>query len=470
MDEGAAPSATGIFARSLESNSGSAFVRTFAMTVDPTSAPPFQFLGHNLFLGERHLSLPALQSSITDILSPTDMQALMAVYLSKVHPCYGFIDQPALEKTMTQRFLQNASSLASDAVLCGVAALGCVFSNLKSLLIETQLIDLAKALLDSVGAEQASRDTANAWILRTVYLRLTGKPEQAWMASCTTLHTIDAAGIHTNERTATMETGAHPIDIDTRRRMFGVARHLNIWLSFDLARSRVVLQNASLEVPNAKTGEYTTELLELLPFTESLDPGKPLSGPELLSSLASVLRRTHSQPPSVLAQCNLMLCLYRRLYTLRWRIPTNLVNEALNLIRSGVRAVHACIENNSPWHHVANIPFQSICALLAIDSSQSFAILGDAISCLEAVNEAYRTKATSDAVSAAQALIFMHQRRREAEVKRQSDLLKLYPAAQPVQEEDMENFPFSQAMADLPWFNDLIPDVDLLSFDVVSDE
>lgn len=467
-DVGAAAADTGIFARSLESNSGSAFVRTFAMTVDPTSAPPFQFLGHNLFLGERHLSLPTLQSSITDIVSFPDLQNLVSVYMNKVQPCYRFLDQTILEQAVTQRYLDNAQSAASDGVLCGVAALGCVFSDLQDLQIETQLVDLAKVLIDSVAAEQASVNAANAWILRTVYLRLTGKPEQAWMASCTTLHMIDAAGIHTNDRQTALEIDAYPIDLDTRRRMFGVARHLNIWLSFDLARSRVVLQNASLDMPVAKTGEYTTEILELLPFTESLDPGKPMSGQDLLSSLGSVLRRTHTQPPSVLAQCNLMLCLYRRLYTLRWKIPSNLVNEALHLIRVGVDAVHACIESGSPWHHVANIPFQSICALLAIDSSQSFAILGDAISCLEAVNLAYRSKATNDAMSAAQALVFMHQKRREVEVKRQSELLKLYPIAQPVQEENMENFPFSQAMTDLPWFNDLIPDVDLLSFDFTS--
>lgn len=80
--------------------------------------------------------------------------------------------------------------------------------------------------------------------------------------------------------------------------------------------------------------------------------------------------------------------------------------------------------------------------------------------CLNAVNAAYPTQATNDAVAAAQALIFMHQKRREADVRRQTELLKLYPVDQPlVFEETLDTFPFSQAFTDLPWFNDLIPDL-----------
>jgi hypothetical protein len=184
----------------------------------------------------------------------------------------------------------------------------------------------------------------------------------------------------------------------------------------------------------------------------------------LLSAFQQVVTRSHSEPPSILAQCNLMLCLYRRLYSLKWAIPGDIIAKALGVMQTGLRAVRMCIANGSPWHHVANIPFQSTCALLAIDSKESFALLGDASSCLDAVTQAYPTNATRDAADAARALIYMHRRRRETELSRQNELLQLYPVAIPTSDQVSANFDFSQAFNDLPWFSDLMPDVDFGAF------
>lgn len=92
-------------------------------------------------------------------------------------------------------------------------------------------------------------------------------------------------------------------------------------------------------------------------------------------------------------------------------------------------------------------------------------MLAEATSCLDLVDHTYRTRATKDAVAAAHALIFMHQKRREADVKRQSEMLKCYPSTQPTYDETFNDFPLSQAFTDVPWFNELIPDMDLGSLD-----
>jgi hypothetical protein len=210
-----------------------------------------------------------------------------------------------------------------------------------------------------------------------------------------------------------------------------------------------------------KPGDYTTELLGLLPYCERLDPGKSLHGDDLLTMLAEVLERTHSEPPSILAQTNLMLCVYRRLYTSKTAVPKEPLEKAVNLIQRGVRAVHVAMAGGNPWHHVANVPFQCICTLLAIDTEHSFSLLADSMSCLEAVSQVYGTKATNDAVDAAHFLIYIHQKRREADVKRQSELLKLYPSAQTPQEDILGNFHLNEAFGGVPWFNDLIYDTDI---------
>ena len=209
----------------------------------------------------------------------------------------------------------------------------------------------------------------------------------------------------------------------------------------------------------------TSELFELLPYCERLDPGKSVQPEELLKMLSEILERTHFEPPSILAQTNLMLCVYRRLYTAKTAFPKESLAKAVNLIRKGITAVHTAMAGHHPWHHVANVPFQCICTLLAIDTEQSFSLLADSMSCLETVSQVYGTKATNDAVDAAHFLIYIHQKRREADVKRQSELLKLYPSAQTPQEDILGSLQFNEFGA-VPWFNDLIYDTNIPLFGV----
>jgi hypothetical protein len=468
LDQTPAPSilAPSPFAQSLESNSGSAFVRTFAITVDPSNAPPSQMLGWNVFLGQRQVATTVPLRSVTDIVSQADMQDLVAVYFAKIDPCYGFIDRDLVDQAVQQLWVPGSSLSIPEAVICGIAALGCAFSNLQNLQTETNLFVLAKLLLD-LTAEDVTYDTAIAWVLRTVYLRLTGRPEETWMASCIALHLIDAAGLHCEIGTDTPFRRAGRVSTpDMNRRILGVARHLNVWLSFDLGRTRVALQYMSSVPASQRPNDYTTELLGLLSYTENLDPTKSISGPELIKAISEVLDRIHTLPPSVLAQCNLTLCLFRRLYTLRWLVQDDTLDKVVQLIEKAMRGVHALLEAGSPWHHMANVPFQSVCTLLAIDTTKSFSLLEPTMSCLAAVSDTYQTKATQDAYTAARALISMHQKRRQANVAKQSEMLKLYPVGVPTGNDTFGQSSFDQAQtfADLPWFNEFFTDMEIANF------
>lgn len=63
-------------------------------------------------------------------------------------------------------------------------------------------------------------------------------------------------------------------------------------------------------------------------------------------------------------------------------------------------------------------------------------------------------------MAAARALIYMHQQRREAEFRKQSEMLKLYPNPPAVNDQSFDDFLLSQAFTDLPWVTDLIPEID----------
>ncbi|QIW98850.1 hypothetical protein AMS68_004368 [Peltaster fructicola] len=409
--------------QAIEGNSGAAFARSLIRTLDPHDVPTMRMLAWNIFLGSRQVNT-AQAETLQEIVSEEAMRQLAQVYLSKIQPCYGFTDSLALHAMIDSVWNASDTTNAQIAVLCGIAALACLFAGDQDLEVEVKLVSLAKRLLDPALAEPPSSQSATAWLLRAVYLRLTARPEEAWLASCTTMHVIDAAGLANPAR---KNVNGPAQDAHWQRRVLDVAQHLNIWMSYDLGRCRVVLRDIDTTPTASRPGEYTAELLELLPYSQDLDPANDMNGRKLTAALEAVLNRVHTEPPSVMAQCNLMLCIYRRLHAARTEIAGVILAPVIDLLRRGITAVHSAITIGMPWHHVANIPFQTVCTLLAIDTPESLLLLGDALACVRRVNDVYCTAATQEAATTATSLLQLHRLRREAEIRKHSSMLDYYP-------------------------------------------
>lgn len=464
---------------SLQANSGATFVRKLGLKIDPAHAPRLQLFAWNV--GERRLSptlssaLPSMSATaptpttITKIISQEEMRRLAAIYFEKVDLCYTFLDRKMIFTRIAKRWESSSSLIDSaeqpyDAVLCGVAAFGYLFSRREIIAMEVRLVDTARILLDKsiLAAETPSIDIVTGWVLRAAYLRMTASPHAAWMASCTLMHLIEAAGLHfeTSDPEAAdilqaspPETGGSQdgdighqgtSDPETRRRLFGMARHLNTWISFDLGRSRVVLHGAtalspSSTPPSRKPAQQApprvprAELFHLLPLSENLDPTgpSPQDLPELETALTSVLDLLYSEPSLILVQCNLMLCIYRRLRALNPHGPlsSNLLDRVLALAGRGLRAARGMVASTCPWHQVANVPFQVVCSLLAIDNRAALALLADAMRTLREVLAAYDTPSMREAYSTAYLLIALHQRRKEDDTRALAEVLRVNAAA-----------------------------------------
>lgn len=117
-------------------------------------------------------------NDITAIVSLADMEQLTHVYFAKVDPCYGFVDERKIYSAVQQRWQHSIVDASYDAVLAGVAALGCLFSSWADLGVEATLVSLVKSRLDLAAADGPSVDIAVAAVLRTVYLRMAGKLEE----------------------------------------------------------------------------------------------------------------------------------------------------------------------------------------------------------------------------------------------------------------------------------------------------
>ncbi|KAJ5795075.1 hypothetical protein N7457_001674 [Penicillium paradoxum] len=463
---------------SLQANSGATFVRKLGLNIDPAHAPRLQLFAWNV--GERRLSptlssalpsmpvMEATPATITKIISQEEMRRLAAIYFEKVDPCYTFLDRKMIFLRIATRWETSPSPIDSveypyDAVLCGVAAFGYLFSRREVIPQELRLIETARILLDksTLAAEMPSVDIVTGWVLRAAYLRMTASPHAAWMASCTLMHLIEAAGLHleisdpeaagllpTSPETRVSQDGSDietqiTNDPETRRRLFGMARHLNTWISFDLGRSRVVLHGATALAPSSTPPSRNptqappraprADIFHLLPLSESLDPTGPSLQdlPELEVALTSVLDLLYSEPSLVLVQCNLMLCIYRRLRALNPYGPlsSNLLERVLAMAGRGLRAARGMVASSCPWHQVANVPFQVVCSLLAIDNQAALALLADAMRTLREVHAAYDTPSMREAYSTAYLLIALHQRRKEDDTRALAEVLRANAAA-----------------------------------------
>ncbi|KAJ5104475.1 Transcription factor [Penicillium alfredii] len=477
--------------QSLEANSGAAFVRKLGLRIDPAHAPRLQLFAWNV--GERRFS-PALSSlpasaptasAITKIISQEEMRRLVAIYFEKVDPCYAFLDRKTVLAHIATRWPGSSALPAAesteqsyDAVLCGVAAFGYLFSRREIMATELRLIEAARLLLEKcvLSAEPPSIDMVTGWVLRVAYLRMTASPHAAWMASCTLMHLVEAAGLHresphpdaaillpsssTETHTsagsnahADNDTASTTSDPDTRRRIFGMARHLNTWISFDLGRSRVVLHDATAQPPTARVRGPPlsaphgprADLFHLLPLSESLDPTGPTPQdlPELETALSAALDLAYSELSLILVQCNLMLCIYRRLRALNAHAPlsTHLLDRVLTLAGRGLRAARGMVASTCPWHQVANVPFQVVCTLLAIDNRAALALLPDAMRTLREVHAAYDTPVMREAYSTAYLLVALHQRRKEDDTRALAEILRANSGAAAAPDHDPSRSP-----------------------------
>jgi hypothetical protein len=228
------------------------------------------------------------------------------------------------------------------------------------------------------------------------------------------MHMINVAGLHLEDSSEPAMSNLHEdTDVESRRRIVSVAQHLNTWMSFDMGLACVTLPNLPVPVPSVREGDCTRELVELLPFTMELDPARKPTAADLEHALFTVLDREHTVPPSTLAQCNLALCLCRRLRSMEASLTEPVLQQIVTLTSKGIKAARELLMSRAPWHQMTFVPFQIVCVLLAIDTVSSMSQLRDAMQCIKDISEVYNTPATQEALMAARSLMLLHQRGKE---------------------------------------------------------
>ncbi|KAL1877318.1 hypothetical protein VTK73DRAFT_8771 [Phialemonium thermophilum] len=410
--------------RHMEANSGVAFPHFLGRDLNLSDAVKVRSVGWNLGLSDESTEP---RTNPTTLLTQSDMERLANVYFEKVHPVYGFLNEAALRSQITARWNSTSCSERYDGVLCGVAALGSLFSGVLRTEPERQIFKCSEELLE-IGrrSRKPMLDDAAAHLLHTIYLRATSSPHAAWMASCTTMHLLEAVGAH-QERTSisllysdTADTTS--MDQEGRRRLFWISTVLNAWISYEYGRSRIALRGVSCEDPSAEDGNFTVDLVNLYRISELLDPHNLDEPPDLEECLARIERLELSHDALILSRSNLTLTIYRRM---RLGSSTFLKDFLDRIIQQGLMGLEAALrmaEASCPWWHVINLPFQLVCVFLAIDTKEALSWVSHAIHVLRVVAQRFNTHAARAALETAESLVRLSRKQKEqqATILRQS--------------------------------------------------
>ncbi|PQE20331.1 c6 transcription factor protein [Rutstroemia sp. NJR-2017a BBW] len=376
---------------SPEANSSAAFARTLALKLDPVRAPKPQLFGWNI--GEREREEPDVQSTgstIREFTSKEELEKLARIYFEKVDPYYGFVDREVFTHRCQARWQEPVNDTESyDATLFGVAAMGLLFSTTKLSTSEVLFVEARAVLEKYTTPGQVSMDMITGWTLRLAYLRLTGTPHDAWMTSCNVLHLMNIARLHLEHPSSSILVQNTPRDERTvtpeiRIRLLGYVQYIHTWISYDLGLSRIVLHGSKYSPPSsARKNDHTAEMLSLLPLSELLDPREAVDPERLIKELSNIFSNIDAPPPSILSQCNLALCIHRRLLALGRLLSNELITNLLAFTTRALACARELSHSMNPWSHVASIPFQILCTLLAIDTPSSQAQLTDAMHTLQ---------------------------------------------------------------------------------------
>jgi hypothetical protein len=362
---------------------------------------------------------------LRELVSLEDSKPFFDTYFNTIGPLYGILNKDGFTQRCIEFWSLRAASTAFEAVICGVISLGSFFSNGNPCALEWELVEHSKLLLEaSISQPPAlvSLDHVAAWILRSLYLRLTTRPHLSWLASCTTMHLAEATGLHQEIYTiqSAVDGFTRPLDVqesDSRRRIFWVAWSLNRLLSAEYSRSPAYLDNIRCLKPCPRNDDFTADLIaiaEILPHNPL--PGNNatnIAGIEAALVQLSLLP-DEQQAVLTLLKADVCLMLCRRLWAKKYKLSTEQIDKILTILRSAFVQAQCLSKQHCPWWNLVSVPFQSLCLLLSLSSGKSIEMISEAMETLNVVSSEYDTHMTRDAVNIAKRLIGRFaERRRE---------------------------------------------------------
>lgn len=366
--------------------------------------------------------VPEQMVEVTSLLTWPEMQRLAKTYFNFVNMEFGVLDEVDFNDAAAARFSNSRPFNDVDAVLLGVAALGSYFSP-KPNPQENDFVQAARDLLIRRSVNHPTSNNVAGWVLRTIYLRLTSRPHGSWISSSITMHQVEASGLHKEIQTIAVVYPAAPAGdqkvAKKRRRLFWVARALNVILSFEYGRGRVdfdVVTTKKFAADSATHAHQLVELAELLP-TDQVDREREPDPPGSLCTALTKIEELKTESAFIqLLKADLAFAIYRRLWLMSLTDAKDRSDSVINIGKAALDASGRLLEIKTPWWNVVHAPFQFICVVLAMGTQKSLSQVQEGMALLHRVAQVYDTHLVREAYNQAALLVRMSRRRKEKEL------------------------------------------------------
>lgn len=315
---------------------------------------------------------------------------------------------------MTARFSASSGAHKHDTVLFGIAALGSLFSDDFAAAKENLHATLARrfqARLDADVTDATAPDfeLIGALVLKTLYLRSTARPYATWMASCTTMQTISMMGGSIED----LAFDEAPQDSCCEaRQVLWIARLLNTWIANEFGRPPITTSFDRWIVPPEPHDPIfagpEAQMVYLYRVSISLCPeneGLMEVFKDSITKLA-VIDPRHCHDVVLLSRAVLAFCCHRLARSNgSTALSPQIFDSLVSIGFDGVHAAKRLAQQQKPWWHLANAPFQFVCAMLTIDSSSSFAQVPAALEAFEVVARAMTSPRITEMLELARRLV-----------------------------------------------------------------
>ncbi|TVY14243.1 Protein RDR1 [Lachnellula arida] len=394
--------------RSTTSSSAIAFPAKLGISLGVAEPPRLQAFAWNP--GSRQETKFVPDKTICDIISLEQMKIFVGKYFKEVHIYFGIISQKESFVGRCVEFWASSNKHGTDfeALICGVVALGSYFSGAAGLPAEAEIVEHGRILLDLSTAHPPcflSVKHVSAWVLRAIYLRCTTRPHLSWMASCTAVHVAEVLGLHRDIQTLRMTQNpprnTTPLEEDLRRRKFWVAMALNQFLAAEYGRTRVQLDHVDCTPLLPKAGDLTAQTIAIMQSV----PSSNSTVSDLYSALNVAVALPVDSPFHSLLRADVCFCIYRMFRSANLALSSSQTGALLEIIKVALDGVKLLRTMRCCWWNIIGTPFHCVCVLLSIATSESLAMIPNALETLKNTVAVYDSHISNEALRTAHALV-----------------------------------------------------------------
>ncbi|KAJ5706927.1 hypothetical protein N7488_006728 [Penicillium malachiteum] len=340
-------------------------------------------------------------------------RSLIEVFTAVIHPVFGLLDMDRICVLSEKHWHGQPQDMAFEALICGVLGLASLFNDSLDQETETWTVLHAKKILeDDVISRYPTLETIAAWILRTIYVRSTGRPHVAWLCSCTVMHLVEAAGLHHAPEfimQAMGNTNPNPETSEIINRTAQVANCVHVLIAFEYGRSimtfnRQILGHSSTIPRGSGFTSQLCSLLATIPTSQATEDVDILIQ-ELLSALEKLANTNVDHDFLMLLRADLTLSIYRRLRVLDPSLQQGQNDRVIAAGTAALPAARRLASQNQPWWNVVGSVFQFACSLLVMDTPASFEKLSETMDTLEMIVDQFQTHLAKEALSTVRQLV-----------------------------------------------------------------